>query len=129
MIEFVKKFCLSIITLVVILYLSFMNTEQLPPQPVVNFDKLLHSLMFFGLSSVFFFDLTSRFRVLESKKKIFYYVLLFPIIIGGFIEIIQENFTETRSGDWFDFLFNVLGSSFAYAISLIISSFALIGRK
>ena len=118
----IKKYWLSATIILIIFVLSLMSREELPQQPVINFDKIVHTIMYGGLSCVIFFDGTNRFRLTLSKNKIFYSVLIFPIVLGGVIELLQENFTETRSGDWFDFLFNAIGSILACAIALIINN-------
>jgi VanZ family protein len=128
MIIFLRKYWLSIITVLVILVLSLMSAEPLPPQPMQNFDKLVHITMFFGLSSVIFFDSTSRLSFPTGVKQIFYWVFIFPVVLGGLIEIMQDSFTTTRYGDWLDFLFNVIGSSFAFLITLIINRFYLMKK-
>jgi VanZ family protein len=106
-----------------------MDTTPLPSPPMINFDKLVHTVMFLGLSGVIFFDNTNYLRNPISKKRIFWSIFLFPVILGGLIEIIQEYFTATRSGDWFDFLFNILGSLLGMGIALLINRYYLMRKK
>lgn len=123
MIRFVKKYFLSISVILLILILSFMSAEQLPESPEDNFDKVVHIFMYLGLSGIIFFDETNYFRHSISRKWIFYSILIFPITFGGIIELMQEYFTTTRTGDWFDFLFNVIGSFFGWVGALLINRF------
>jgi VanZ family protein len=46
---------------------------------------------------------------------------LFPLLFSGAIELMQEYFTVSRSGDWFDFLFDGIGSFSGLAICLMIN--------
>jgi len=59
--------------------------------------------------------------VLEAtrKKNIGYYtlVILFPILYGGLLEILQHYFFPPRTGDWFDFLANAIGVLIGYFIA------------
>jgi len=124
MINLLKKYWLSILVLIIIFIGCLMNTAPLPePPPVMNFDKIVHSILFAGLAGVLFFDSTRYLRLSITKIRIFLLIFLFPVAIGGFIEIVQESkiFTKTRSGDWFDFLFDVLGALVGWGIALIIN--------
>lgn len=121
MIILLKKYWLSILVLLIIFILCFMNTASLPASPVRNFDKVVHVLMFLGLSGVIFFDNTNYLRVPISKMRIFFSSFFFPVIIGGLIEIMQAYLTTYRSGDWFDFLFDIVGASLGSGIALLIN--------
>ena len=129
MIIFLRKYLFSIIYLLVIFILCFMNTAPLPKSPMPNFDKLVHVLMFLGLSGVIFFDNTNYLRFPISKIWIFLSVFLFPIAIGGLIEIGQEYLTLSRSGDWFDFLFDVIGVSIGWSTVILINRYLLLKKK
>ena len=129
MILFLKKFWLSILTIITIFILCLIDTEQLPEPPVISFDKIVHVLMFAGLSGILFFDNTSYLKFPISKPRIFLYIFLFPIAIGGLIEIMQEYFTTSRSGDWFDFLFDIAGGFIGWGIALLINQRYLLKDK
>lgn len=73
-------------------------------------DKIVHFLMFFGLSGV-----SALYYVYDNKgnvkiSKLVIGAILIPILYGGIIEILQTNFFPPRTGDWFDFLADSLGS-------------------
>ena len=89
--------------------LCFINTGSLPEAPMTNFDKLVHSLMFMGLSGAVFFDNTRYLRQAIGWQRILGGSFLFPILMGGLIEIVQLQLPY-RSGDWWDFLFDSLGA-------------------
>jgi len=129
MIVLLKKYWLSILVLLTIFILCLMDTSSLPAQPVVNFDKLVHSLMFSGLSGVIFFDATSYLRFPISKKRIFWGVFLFPLVIGGLTEILQASLPINRTGDWFDFLFNAIGIVFGTGVALLINNWLILRKK
>ena len=129
MIAFLKKYWISTIVILAILVLCFMDTTPLPAPPILNFDKLVHVIMFMGISGVIFFDNTYYLRLPISKKRIFWSALLFPIVLGGLIEVLQEYLTPTRSGDWFDFLFDVVGAFLGWRIILLINHWLLLRKK
>ncbi len=107
---------------VVIFYLCCL----IPPRdvPDVNFDffiptdKVVHFLMYLGLAGV------ASFNYIYDKKghiiilKLIAFAILIPILYGGLIEIIQAEYFEERSGDWYDFLADVLGALASLPFSL-----------
>ena len=129
MIDVLKKYWLSLFVIIIVLILCFINTSQLPKSPALNFDKLVHVIMFMGLSGVIFFDDTGYLRFPISKMRIFFGVFLFPVAFGGLIEIMQAYLTTTRSGDWFDFGGDVVGSVVGMLIALLINRYLPLRKK
>jgi len=129
MIGLLKKYLLSILVLLIIFILCFMNTSPLPAPPVKNFDKLVHVIMFLGLAGVVFFDNTRYLRFPISNRRIFWGSFLFPLLLGGLIEIMQAYLTRYRSGDWFDFLGDAVGIVLAAGIALLINRYFLLKKK
>jgi len=125
MINLLKKYWLSTFVLLIILVLCFMKTSSLPAVPVKNFDKAVHALMFLCLSGVVFFDNTRYLRFPISKVRIFWGTFLFPIALGGLIEILQAYLTDYRTGDWFDFLFDIVGALIGWGIASLINRYLL----
>jgi VanZ family protein len=121
MIRFFTNYWLSILINLIILTLCLIDTSQIEAPPMTNFDKLVHLLMFMGISGVIFFDNTSYLRKRISSQRIILGSFLFPVIFGGIIEILQAYLTTSRSGDWMDFLFDTIGSFFGILICLVIN--------
>ena len=123
--KFLKKYWLSILFIGIIFFLCFMNTSSLPKSPMKNFDKIVHILLYLGLTGVIFFDNTSYLRFPITRKRIFFGSVLFPIALGGIIEIMQADLTAYRSGDWFDFLSDAVGAFIGWGIALLINRYFL----
>jgi VanZ family protein len=119
----VRKFWISITLYIAVLLLCVIQTGHLPKAPMNDFDKLVHFLMFLGLSGAAFFDNTSYFRRATSKRSIFYGSFLLPFLLGGLIEIIQEYVVHYRTGDWMDFFFDTVGIATGAVICLLINRF------
>ena len=119
-IAFIQKFWISSALCIAILVLCFMKTDALPKSPMTNFDKLVHALMFMGLSGAIFFDNTRYLRQAVGWQRIFWGSFLFPVLIGGLVEIIQT-FLSYRSGDWWDFFWDVIGAMTGFLICLAIN--------
>ncbi|GHT39057.1 membrane protein [Bacteroidia bacterium] len=120
-ITLLKKYGISIALCAFILVLCFMDTAELPDAPMTNFDKLVHLLMFMGLSGVVFFDNTNYLRTAVSRQRIFWSSFSFPVVFSGAIEIMQEYLTTTRTGDWMDFLFDTIGAFIGLVICVLIN--------
>jgi len=119
---FLRKFWISILLCTAIFALCFMNTDPLPVAPLPDFDKLVHILMFMGLSGAIFFDNTCYLRQSIRKRRIFFGSFLLPVLIGGLIEIVQA-LTSYRTGDWGDFFSNAIGALIGSLICFLINRF------
>lgn len=129
MITFLKKYWLTTIYVLIIFFLCFMNPTSLPKSPMRNFDKIVHVLLYLGLSGVVFFDSTNYLRFPISKIRIFLGSFLFPIALGGLIEILQNYFSKTRSGDWFDFFSDEIGAIIGWVIAMLINYYLLLKKR
>lgn len=108
MIKYVKQYPLSIITIIAILYLSFFKPPQTPISDIKNIDKIVHICMYGGLTLVLWSEHLLRHHKL-IKKHIIIGGVICPVIMSGLIEIGQATLTETRGGDWMDFIANITG--------------------
>lgn len=91
----------------------------------IELDKIVHFCMFGGLSGA-----TGLYYVYAKKGNINMPIMiigaiLIPILYGGLIEILQANFFAPRTGDWFDFLADALGSLVAFPIILVYRNYLL----
>lgn len=114
-----KYTCPPILVAAVIFYLCCLKTsDDLPDISWPYADKVVHFLMYFGLSGVasFWYIYGEKGRVIVLKLVAFAFVL--PLLYGGFIEIIQEYYFG-RSGDWLDLLADALGSLSVLPLALI----------
>lgn len=69
-----------------------------------NSDKIIHGLLYMFLTFVM---ATAQLRQL---KKINYLItIVFPLIFGSIMEVLQYYLTTQRSAEWFDLLANSLG--------------------
>lgn len=104
----IKKNIFSIITALVILYLSFANPENLDKISPVHFrglDKLVHIGLYFIFTSVILLENKN----LLIKVNRFLLIILIPLIFGAIIELFQSLLTTYRSGDIFDLFSDMTG--------------------
>lgn len=90
-------------------------TIQIPPEDNIsqfpNFDKFVHFMMYFALSTAVILE-TLNIRSGSGKDllRAFLAAIIVSAIFGGLIEFIQSGFTDYRSGDIMDWVFDLAGS-------------------
>jgi VanZ family protein len=107
MIHLIKRYWVSALLLLAIFYLSLFRSPSTGLSLIPHLDKYVHLLMYFLFSGVLWVELL-RNR-LRSQWKEWGIAFGLPAIMGGVIELLQSYCTTYRSGDWFDFLFDLLG--------------------
>lgn len=71
---------------------------------LLSFDKLVHA-------AIFFVEQVLLMRAIQSRVKGFaWYALIFAVIYGGSLELMQYYVFSERSGDVFDFIANTTGA-------------------
>lgn len=110
----------SILSVIIIVYLSFAPPSDFREMPKVNilfFDKIVHVALYVFLTIVLIFDFRSHNKF--SKNNSFYIVqcILFPIILGGCIEIAQGKWFYPRTAEWVDWLADILGVTIALVVT------------
>jgi len=102
---------LALLWTAIVAFFCLVSFNQLPTIEVSNFDKLGHIVFHFGITFLWF--LVYKFKVLNENKKAMKKAFLFSFFYGITIEICQDQFTATRSGDVLDVLANMSGSLLA----------------
>lgn len=96
----------------IILFLSFAapsTFSEIPPFEFTYPDKIVHIIMYVALTMALLIDYKMN-NILNSKKLNFVlFCILFPIVYGGIIEIVQSAFFPPRTGDWFDWIADIIG--------------------
>lgn len=101
-----KSYPLTVILLVVITFLSLYPFTDVPEVNVPFADKWTHMVMYGGFSMAVLVDMCRQ----KAVRRIFLYIFLLPTLYGGLMELAQAYLTTTRSGDWYDFLADGVGS-------------------
>lgn len=121
MVQFIKKYPLSLLCLMLIWYLSiwFMPPEDME-LPDINFlDKWTHFAMYGGTCSVIWYEYLRHHDTLD-KQKLLIWAWLAPTLMGGLIELVQAYCTTNRSGEWLDFLADAVGVTLGATVGLLI---------
>lgn len=103
----------TIVVAAVILYGSLIREPYFQLPQVSNSDKWAHMLMYMVLGGALLWDMW-RDRL---GHKWFALAVALPIVYGGLIEILQENFFYPRTGDWWDWLADIAGTLVGCAVA------------
>ena len=99
-----------------ILYVSLVRDPGIHLPTFVGADKWVHLIMYTLLGAVATYD-SIRFQL--SGWRLWLVATLLPILFGGIIELVQEQWFAPRSGEWTDWLADGIGVIIG-AISIMI---------
>lgn len=102
-----SKFWKAYLWTVIILYLSFAPSESFPEVGIINFDKVVHLLIYY--SQTFLFINAFHKRGLSYSKKFLYVPFIVCISTGLLTEILQGTSLINRNSDWLDMIANTSG--------------------
>ena len=115
MIQFIRKYPLSLLVIATILFLSLFNPPKTKLDPIPNIDKIVHVCMYGGLELVIWIEYLRHHNNLNWIKILFLGIIA-PIAFGGLMEIAQMELTQGRSAEWADFLADSVGVLIGAAI-------------
>jgi len=101
----------SIIVVLVILYLSFAPPSTFKGVPSFPYeDKLVHMLLYSGLTCMLIYDFWKYAKRNNTNILAFILIcLVFPIFLGGAVEILQPMYFAPRTAEWFDWFSDITG--------------------
>jgi hypothetical protein len=120
--RYIKEYPFSIIIILIITYLSLAQPPKIGMFLFKGADKLVHFCMYGTLSGVFWIEFLLKHR--RRAVNYLYAVIggvLYPLLFGGVLELCQRYIIRFRSGDWWDFLYNMGG----VVLATLIAWFAL----
>lgn len=103
------NFRLSVMLTLIIGVVCLVPIPETPLQDVRFIDKYTHVLMYWGYASVLWGETVHRNRGGSFRLQNYLVCFLFPILLGGLIEVCQACLTTSRNGDFTDFLANAFG--------------------
>jgi VanZ family protein len=102
----------------VIAFLCFIpgDVPLKPELDIPYLDKFVHICFYFFLSLTIQYEVKNK---MELKNHL--YIFIYVMVLGGFIEIVQENFITERSGDIFDLIADLSGAIIAFFVYKIVT--------
>ena len=81
-------------------------------KPIVGLDKVVHLLMYAAFAFLCLWGYRKQFisNGQAYQKKALLIATVISILYGGLTEIMQEYLVPSRTGDWFDFLADSIGT-------------------
>lgn len=91
----------------------------MPVAEIPHADKLVHFMMFFVLGLALCIDFFRAHRFKGYKESHFYlFCLVYPVLLGGIIEIVQQSWFYPRSAEWADWFADITGIVVAVSFSM-----------
>lgn len=116
-----SKYPFSCLITIVIWVLSLIPIPENPLSHISLIDKWTHLVMYGGLCVVIWIEHLKTHNSI-ARKGTWLTILLLPILMGGLIEIVQATCTNgVRSGEWLDFLADVIGTAIGQAIGILLA--------
>ena len=109
--------------IVIIWILCFIPIPDSPLSHVTLIDKWTHTALYIVLGLLI---LSEQLRAMKKAKlsNLIYWIWLFPIVMGGIIEVLQATCTGgRRSGEWLDFVADGIGSTLALLIGILLAKY------
>ncbi len=116
----VRKYPLSLVVLMVIVYLSLFKPPTFSFNVIKHLDKIIHFVMYGGFCSVLWFEYFLTHLKVDVKKA-FFWIIVAPLVFSGVMEFAQSYLTNYRGGELADFVFNSIGVGFAALFSVCIT--------
>jgi VanZ family protein len=114
----IRAYWKSVIICIGILYVSLVRDPGIHLPTFVGADKWVHLLMYALLGAVATYD---SIRIQLSGWRLWLVATLLPILFGGIIELVQEQWFAPRSGEWIDWLADCIGVIIGTIAILIIN--------
>lgn len=111
-----KRYPLSIVFCLIVLYLSFFRPPSTGMGRIPHLDKVVHFGMYFSMSALLWYEYWRRHRHAFPFPTAWCLAFVFPVLLSGCIELLQEYCTSYRGGEWLDFLANSLGAGTASVV-------------
>ena len=121
MLYFIKKYPLSLLVILAVIYLSFFRPPSTDLGTIPGFDKVVHVGMYFGMSGMLWLEFLRAHR--RDQVPLWHAwvgALLCPILFSGVVELLQAYCTTYRGGDWLDFAANAAGALLASGVAQVV---------
>ncbi len=97
----------------VVLFFCLAPSNDIPAVNIPNLDKLVHAFFHFVFTILWFLFFKKQVKK-KNQLKLLVAVVLFSFLFGIGIEILQDQFATSRSGDFLDVLANFFGAIIAF---------------
>ena len=121
MLYFLKKYPVSLLVILAVIYLSFFRPPSTELSTIPNIDKVVHVCMYFGMSGMLWLEFLRAHR--RDRAPLWHAwvgALLCPVLFSGMVELLQAYCTTYRGGDWLDLAANTAGALLASGVAQVV---------
>ena len=121
MLYYIKKYPVSLVIILAVIYLSFFKPPTTDLGTIPNLDKVVHICMYFGMSGMLWLEFLRAHR--RDRTPMWHaWVGAFacPVLFSGAVELLQAFCTTYRGGDWLDFAANITGAVLASLVACFV---------
>lgn len=119
MIKILRRYPVTILFVAAIFTICLIPVPETPLDAVKFIDKWTHVALYFSLGIVYWTEYYHGRSTLGGMR-LFIVAVILPVLMGGLIELMQENLTDCRSGEWLDFAADAVGVLFGAAVGRFI---------
>ena len=128
MLYFIKKYPLSLLVILAVIYLSFFRPPSTELSTIPNIDKVVHVCMYFGMSGMLWLEfLRAHRRDHTPLWHAWVGALLCPVLFSGVVGLLQAYCTTYSGGGWWDFAANTAGALLASGVAQVVRRKFFIG--
>lgn len=121
MLYYIKKYPVSLVIILAVIYLSFFKPPTTDLGTIPNLDKVVHICMYFGMSGMLWLEFLRAHR--RDRTPMWHaWVGAFacPVLFSGAVELLHAFCTTYRGGDWLDFAANTTGAVLASLVACFV---------
>ena len=121
MLYYIKKYPVSLVIILAVIYLSFFKPPTTDLGTIPNLDKVVHICMYFGMSGMLWLEsLRAHRRDRTPMWHAWVGAFVCPVLFSGAVELLQAFCTTYRGGDWLDFAANTTGAVLASLVACFV---------
>ena len=121
MLYYIKKYPVSLLIILTVIYLSFFKPPTTDLSNIPNIDKIVHICMYLGMSGMLWLEFLRAHQKGDSPLwHAWVGAFVCPVLFSGMVELLQEYCTTYRGGDWLDFAANTTGALIASLIGYFV---------
>ena len=121
MLYYIKKYPVSLLIILTVIYLSFFKPPTTDLSNIPNIDKIVHVCMYLGMSGMLWLEFLRAHQKGDSPLwHAWVGAFVCPVLFSGMVELLQEYCTTYRGGDWLDFGANTTGALIASLIGYFV---------
>ena len=121
MLYYIKKYPVSLVIILAVIYLSFFKPPTTDLGTIPNLDKVVHICMYFGMSGMLWLGfLRGHRRDRTPMWHAWVGAFVCPVLFSGAVELLQAFCTTYRGGDWLDFAANTTGAVLASLVACFV---------